>query len=154
MRALLQRVRCARVRVEGREVAHIGTGLLIFLAVHAQDGPEEADWLARKCAGLRIFPDAQGRMNRSLRDVGGEALVVSQFTLYGELRKGFRPSFTEAAPPERAIPLYERFIAQLEAILQRRVPTGVFGAMMEVELLNDGPVTIWLEKAPRFPSAP
>jgi D-aminoacyl-tRNA deacylase len=152
MRALVQRVRYARVRVEGLLVGEIGRGLLIFLGVHQNDGPEEVGWLAHKCAGLRIFPDAEGRMNRSLLEIGGEALVVSQFTLYGELRKGFRPNFTDAAPPDRARALYERFVEELQALLARPVPTGIFGAMMEVECLNEGPVTIWLEKAPRPPA--
>lgn len=146
MIALIQRVREASVTVEGDTVGAIGTGLLILLGVHRDDGEAEADWLARKCAQLRIFPDEEGRMNRSLQDVGGEALVVSQFTLYGDASRGTRPSFTESAAPALAEPLYEYFVAALASQLGRPVRTGVFGAMMDVRLLNDGPVTIWLER--------
>lgn len=146
MIALVQRVREASVEVAGQVTGQIGPGLLILLGVHHTDTPKEAEWLAKKCAQLRIFADDEGRMNRSLRDTGGEALVVSQFTLYGDAQKGNRPSFTESAPPETAIPLYEQFVQQLSGHLGRPVPTGVFGAMMQVRLQNDGPVTLWLEK--------
>ena len=139
MRAVVQRVTEAAVRVEGREVARIGEGLLVLLGVRSGDGPEEADRIAGKLERLRVFADEEGRMNRSVRDIGGELLVVSQFTLYGDARKGNRPSFVRAAPPEQAEPLYERVRAALDA------QGGVFGAGMEVSSVNDGPVTLVLE---------
>lgn len=145
MRALVQRVRYGKVSVEGQVTAEIGQGLVILLGIGQRDGEAEAAWLAEKIAHLRIFEDEAGKMNRSVCDVGGQAIVVSQFTLYGDAQKGRRPSFTEAAPPEIARPLVERFAALLRA---QGVPTGqgVFGATMLVEIHNDGPVTIWLEK--------
>ncbi|MCI0380348.1 MAG: D-aminoacyl-tRNA deacylase [Gemmataceae bacterium] len=141
MRAVLQRVARAKVVVEGQTVGEIGRGLLLLLGVTHDDTPEKAQWLAEKVAGLRIFPDDEGKMNRDLAETGGAALVVSQFTLYGDTRKGRRPSFVDAAPPETAIPLYEAFIDALKA-LGVPVATGQFGAMMQVELVNDGPVTL------------
>jgi MAF protein/D-tyrosyl-tRNA(Tyr) deacylase len=144
VRALIQRVSRASVIVDDRRTA-IGPGLVILLGVRRGDTPEAADWTARKCAGLRVFEDEAGKMNRSLLDVGGAALVVSQFTLYGDADRGRRPSFTEAAPPEDAIPLYERFVAALRAEGIGRVETGVFQSMMSVELVNEGPVTILVE---------
>ncbi|NBC17898.1 MAG: D-tyrosyl-tRNA(Tyr) deacylase [Bacteroidetes bacterium] len=146
MRAVVQRVRRASVTVEGEVVGAIGPGLLILLGVHETDTEDEIDWGARKCARLRIFADDEGLMNRSLQDVGGEALVVSQFTLYGDATKGNRPSFVEAAPPDQADRLYERFVAQLDQRLDTAVQTGTFGAMMDVALVNDGPVTILVER--------
>ena len=146
MIALVQRVRSARVDVEGETVGVIGSGLLVLLGVHHTDTEHEAGWLARKVAGLRIFPDAEGRMNRSVVDVGGEVLVVSQFTLYGDTSRGNRPSFGEAAPPEQAEKLYLRFARLVEDAIGRAVPTGRFGADMEVSLVNSGPVTLWVEK--------
>ena len=146
MIALVQRVSRASVEVDGRVVGSIEKGLLILLGVHVYDRESEAKWVAQKCAGLRIFPDEAGKMNRSVLDIGGEALVVSQFTLYGNTRKGNRPSFVESAAPEKAQALYEKFVADLSALLGKRVPTGVFGAMMSVKLENDGPVTLWIEK--------
>lgn len=146
MVALIQRVREASVRVEGAVAGAIGEGLLILLGVHREDTEAELDWLVRKCAGLRIFADEEGRMNRSVRDVGGDVLVVSQFTLYGDAARGNRPSFTASAPPEQAEPLYELFVERLSRELGRPVPSGVFGAMMDVHLVNDGPVTLWVEK--------
>jgi D-aminoacyl-tRNA deacylase len=137
VRALVQRVSRASVSVEGREIAAIGSGVLVLLGITHQDGERDADWLADKVRALRIFPDADGRMNEPLG--GREALCVSQFTLYGDARKGNRPSYVAAAPPELAEPLYERFCDRLGA--QR----GVFGAMMAVELVNDGPVTLLVE---------
>jgi D-tyrosyl-tRNA(Tyr) deacylase len=122
--------------------------LLILLGVHKDDTGGEIDWLARKCANLRIFPDEDGLMNRSLLDVGGEALVVSQFTLYGNAAKGNRPSFTDSARPEQADAHYETFIDVLQGYVGKPVAAGVFGAMMQVHLVNDGPVTIWVERAP------
>jgi D-tyrosyl-tRNA(Tyr) deacylase len=139
MRALVQRVSQAAVSVDGREVGRIGPGLLVLLGVRAGDGPDQADRIAGKLERLRIFEDERGRMNLSVRDVGGEVLCVSQFTLYGDARKGNRPSFVDAAPPEQAEPLYERVRAALGA------SGGVFGARMEVSLTNDGPVTLLLE---------
>ena len=141
MRAVLQRVSRARVRVGEETVGEIGPGLLVLLAVAPTDTPEQARWLADKVVGLRIFADADDKMNRSLLDAGGAALVVSQFTLYGDCRKGRRPSFIGAAPPETAIPLYEAFVEAVRA-LGVPVATGRFGAMMDVELINDGPVTL------------
>lgn len=156
MIVLIQRVKEASVTVgeghppaarsSGRETGRIGPGMLILLGVHATDTRAEAAWLARKCANLRIYPDAKGKMNRSLHESGGEALVVSQFTLYGNATKGNRPSFVESAPPDTAEPLYEIFCRLLSDELGRAVPTGEFGAMMDVHLVNDGPVTIWIEK--------
>jgi D-tyrosyl-tRNA(Tyr) deacylase len=139
MRALVQRVREASVSVDGEEVARIGPGLLVLLGVRRGDGPEQADRLAAKLAQLRVFEDSERKLNLSVRDVGGEVLVVSQFTLYGDTRKGNRPSFVEAAPPEQAEPLYERLRAALDA------QGGSFGARMAVALVNDGPVTLLLE---------
>lgn len=146
MVALVQRVKRASVEVEGETVGSIAKGMLVLLGVHRDDTEEEAAWIARKCANLRIFPDDEGKMNRSLADVGGEALVVSQFTLYGDVRRGNRPSFDPAAPPDMADRLYESFIELLDAQLGTNVQTGVFGAMMDVSLVNDGPVTLWIER--------
>ena len=144
MKVLLQRVSRAEVRVGGALRGRIGPGLLILVGVEASDRENEVPWYADKAAELRIFPDAQGRMNRSLLDVSGEALVVSQFTLVAATRRGRRPSFSGAAAPERADSLYRRFVERLE---ERgvRVATGSFRTMMEVELVNDGPVTILLD---------
>jgi len=139
VRALVQRVSEATVSAEGVEVARIGAGLLVFLGVKSGDGNGQADRMAAKLSRLRIFEDREGRMNLSVADVGGEVLCVSQFTLYGDARKGNRPSFVEAAPPEQAEPLYERVREALGA------QGGVFGARMRVSLVNDGPVTILLE---------
>ncbi len=144
MRALLQRVTCASVTVEGYVVGQIGQGLLILLGVGHDDGESQVKALADKIAYLRIFEDEQGKMNRSLLDIGGQALVVSQFTLYADTRRGRRPSFTDAAPPALAEPLVERFKEML-ADYGLEVAGGVFGAYMQVELLNDGPVTLWLD---------
>ncbi len=141
----MQRVARAEVSVDGLGVGQIGGGLLIFVGITDSDGPDEVRWLADKVANLRIFSDDEGKMNRSLLEVGGAALVVSQFTLYGDARKGRRPSFIDAARPDTAIPLYERFVALLRE-RGARVETGEFGAMMDVELVNDGPVTLWLER--------
>jgi D-tyrosyl-tRNA(Tyr) deacylase len=145
MRVILQRVNNSRVTVEGEPIAEIGLGVVILLGIGHGDGEEQARYLANKIANLRIFEDEAGKINRSVLDVGGEAIVVSQFTLYADTRKGRRPSFTDAAPPETASPLVERF-AQL--LVQQGVPTqtGEFGAHMLVEIANDGPVTIWMER--------
>jgi D-aminoacyl-tRNA deacylase len=139
VRALVQRVAEASVSVDGAEVARIGAGLLVLLGVRRGDGVEEADRIARKVRALRVFEDAKGRMNLSLEDVEGEVLCVSQFTLYGDARKGNRPSFVDAAPPEHAEPLYEHVREALDA------KGGVFGARMRVSLVNDGPVTLLVE---------
>ena len=146
MRVLVQRVLRASVTVEHEIVASIGRGLLLLVGIRATDTDEELTWMANKCAQLRIFADDEGKMNRSLEDVGGEALVVSQFTLYGDSRKGNRPSFIDAAAPVFADATYRRFAQMLSERLKRPVPTGVFGADMKVELVNDGPVTIWIER--------
>ncbi len=148
MIALVQRVKASHVEVDGETVGAIGPGLMILLGVHQDDAEWQAEWLARKCAHLRIFADEAGLMNRSLLDVGGEALVESQFTLYGNAEKGNRPSFIASARTEQAEALYEKFVAALGAHLGRPVATGVFGAMMDVHLINDGPVTIWVERKP------
>ena len=145
MRALVQRVRSGRVSVEGRAVAEIGPGLVVLLGIGQGDGAAQADFLAEKIAQLRIFEDAEGKFNLSILDVQGEAIVVSQFTLYGDTRKGRRPSFTEAARPEVAAPLVDHFCQALRR-QGVRTQTGIFAAHMLVEIANDGPVTIWLEK--------
>jgi D-aminoacyl-tRNA deacylase len=145
MRALVQRVSRAEVRVSGAVTGAIGLGLAVLLGVGHDDDPGRADRVATRVARLRVFPDAEGRFDRSLLDVGGAALVVSQFTLYGDTSRGHRPSMSGAAPPELAEPLYEAFCAALRAQGVGLVETGVFGAAMEVELVNDGPVTLLLE---------
>lgn len=147
MRAVLQRVKRGRVTVAGQPVSEIGPGLVILLGVGKGDSAEAADWLAEKVATLRIFEDGEGKTNLSVQDVGGAVLVVSQFTLYADTRKGRRPSFLDAALPEAAEPLVKRFGERLAA-LGVPVQTGVFGAHMLVEIDNDGPVTIWLERGP------
>jgi D-aminoacyl-tRNA deacylase len=150
MRVLLQRVSRAEVRVAGaagdsRVTGRIGHGFLVLVGFTHEDGEEQVDWMADKVLGLRVFADADDKMNLSLGDVNGALLVVSQFTLYGDARKGRRPSFIDAARPETAIPLYDRFVALLRE-RGAQVETGAFGAMMDVELVNDGPVTLWLER--------
>ena len=146
MRIVLQRVRRASVSIEGRCIAQIGVGYCLLTGFTHSDTPAQVEWMAEKVAGLRVFGDAEGKMNLALADVAGAVLVVSQFTLYGDAAKGRRPSFIDAAGPETAIPLYERFCAELRA---RGLPveTGEFGAMMEVEISNDGPVTLVLERS-------
>ena len=144
MRAVVQRVSRAKVVIEGETVGEIGVGLVVLLGVTHADTPEQAHWLAEKVVGLRIFNDADGKMNRDLIEVGGAMLIVSQFTLYGDCRKGKRPSFIDAAPPPIAIPLYEAFINGVKA-LGIPVATGRFGADMQVDLVNDGPVTLIVE---------
>lgn len=144
MRAVVQRAARGRVTVDGAEVGAIGPGLVVLLGVKAGDTADDACYLAERVANLRIMEDAQGKMNLSVRDTGGAVLVVSQFTLYGDTRKGRRPSFIEAARPEAANELYERFVTELRA-LGLRVATGRFQAMMQVELVNDGPVTLLVE---------
>jgi D-aminoacyl-tRNA deacylase len=145
MRLVLQRVSRARVTVGGRATGEIDGGLLLLVGFTHADTVEAVTWMAEKVVGLRIFRDDEGKLNRSLDEIGGAALVVSQFTLYGDAQKGRRPSFVDAARPDTAIPLYERFILELRA-RGIHVETGEFGAMMEVELVNDGPVTLVLER--------
>lgn len=145
MRVVLQRVREASVAVDGRVVGSIGPGFLLLVGFTAGDGDDAVAWMADKVVGLRVFNDAEGKMNRSLAEVGGSVLVVSQFTLYGDTSRGRRPSFIDAAPPELAAPLYERFADALRA-RGTTVATGVFGAVMDVALVNDGPVTLILER--------
>ena len=145
MRALLQRVREARVEVDGRVTAAIKTGLLVLVGVAPDDGPADIDWLARKLVDLRIFDDEEGVMNRAVRDIGGDMLAVSQFTLHASTRKGNRPSWSNAAPPDVAKPLFDAFVIALSQRLGKPVPCGVFGAHMLVALVNDGPVTILLD---------
>ncbi|MBK8704472.1 MAG: D-tyrosyl-tRNA(Tyr) deacylase [Saprospiraceae bacterium] len=145
MRTVIQRVSEASVAVEGAVVAQIQTGLLILLGIEDNDTPDDADWLVKKIAQLRIFSDAQGLMNLSVMDVQGELLVISQFTLHASTKKGNRPSFIKAAKPDKAIPMYESFVQQLDATSHCPVKTGIFGADMKVRLLNDGPVTIIMD---------
>ena len=145
MRAVIQRVRHASVSIGGQVKSAIGPGFLILLGIEAADTREDADWLCRKIAALRVFDDADGVMNRSLTDVGGEALVVSQFTLMASYKKGNRPSYIRAAGHDIAIPLYDYFTQTLSSLLLQPVGTGEFGADMQVELLNDGPVTICMD---------
>lgn len=151
MRALVQRVTHAEVTVEGETTGRIEAGLLVLLGVTHDDTPDQASFLARKVSKLRIFNDEAGKMNLSVRDIGGRVLVVSQFTLYADVRRGNRPSYTHAAAPEHAEALYERFMAALgqEGL---RVASGRFGAHMKIDLLNDGPVTLWLDTRELFPA--
>lgn len=146
MRVVLQRVARARVTVAGRTTGEIGRGHVLLVGFRDGDGDAQLDWMADKVLGLRVFGDSQGKMNLALDDVGGDLLVVSQFTLYGDTRKGRRPSFVGAAAPGVAEPLYERFVGVLRERAPGRVETGEFGAMMQVELTNDGPVTLLLER--------
>jgi D-tyrosyl-tRNA(Tyr) deacylase len=146
MRVLVQRVNKCEVRIDGKPHSAIGPGMLIFLGVRRGDTEEDAQYLADRCAALRIFEDQQEKMNLSVKDIGGSAMVVSQFTLYADTRRGNRPGFTEAASPEIAEDLYEKFVQHLRSSLgESRVSTGVFRAMMDVELVNDGPVTVMIE---------
>lgn len=146
MRVVLQRVSRAEVRIDGRVTGQIERGFLLLVGFHRADTEEALAWMADKVISLRLFPDAEDKMNLGLVDVAGGLLVVSQFTLYGDTRKGRRPSFIDAAPPEIAIPLYEKFVDLLRARAPGAVETGEFGAMMDVELVNDGPVTLVLER--------
>lgn len=145
MRAVIQRVKEAKVTVDGTITGEIGTGLMILLGVHQTDSKDEANWLAEKIVKLRIFPDSDGKMNISGLDANADFLVVSQFTLYGDAQKGNRPSFIESAQPALAEPLYEYFCEKLELLSGKKTQKGIFGAMMDVHLINDGPVTILLD---------
>jgi D-tyrosyl-tRNA(Tyr) deacylase len=145
MRVVVQRVQKASVEIEGQLVGHIQKGLLVLLGIEHEDGQEDAKYLLQKLTQLRIFSDADGKMNLSIQDVGGQFLVVSQFTLHAATRKGNRPSYIRAARPEQAIPLYEYFVAELQKLSASEVQTGRFGADMQVALVNDGPVTIIMD---------
>lgn len=145
MLAVIQRVRQASVSIEGHLYSEIGQGLLVLLGVGQEDREEDVNWLTSKIASLRIFSDTEGKMNLSLKDIGGQALVVSQFTLFANTKNGNRPSFIDAARPELAIPLYESFVSKLQSDLGSEVKTGKFAADMQVNLLNDGPVTILID---------
>jgi D-aminoacyl-tRNA deacylase len=145
MRILIQRVASASVEIEQKVHAKIDAGLLILLGIEAADDVEDVDWLVKKVASMRIFSDLDGKMNQSVVEIGGELLVVSQFTLHANTKKGNRPSFIRAARPEQAIPLYELFLEKLALESGRNVRAGVFGADMKVALVNDGPVTIWMD---------
>lgn len=149
MRAVIQRVTEASVKIDGVINGQITNGLLILLGIEAADGPDDISWLVAKIAGLRIFDDEQGVMNRSVVEIDGGILVISQFTLFASTRKGNRPSYIRAARPEIAIPLYESFVAALSATIGKPVETGIFGADMKVSLLNDGPVTILIDTKER-----
>ena len=149
MKAVVQRVSKASVTVDQKCISSIGTGLLILLGIENDDGTDDIVWLSRKLANLRIFSDEEGLMNRSLLQIEGDAIVVSQFTLHASTKKGNRPSYIKAARPEIANPLYEQFVASFEHELNKKVGTGVFGADMKVELLNDGPVTIVIDTKKR-----
>lgn len=149
MRAVIQRVSSAKVTVAGRVTGEIGPGLLVLQGIESADTDDDLAWLARKITSLRIFPDGEAQMNRSVVDLGGDILLVSQFTLHASTAKGARPSFHLAAPPAVARPLYERFAAELGRLLGRPVQTGEFGAMMEVSLVNDGPVTLIIDSRRR-----
>ena len=149
MKIVLQRVKQASVSVDNTSFSDIGPGLLLLVGVAKGDGEAEADWLAGKVAGLRVFADDEGKMNLSVQETGGEILAVSQFTLLADTRKGKRPSFVSAAPPEEAELLFDYFCERLRAVGVRSVKTGSFGAMMDVALTNDGPVTIVLERWPK-----
>ena len=145
MKAVIQRVSKASVTIEGKKIASIYSGLLILLGIVDDDTQEDIEWLSKKIANLRIFNDENNVMNKSLIDINGDAIIVSQFTLHASTKKGNRPSYILAAKPDVAIPLYEKFIADFENITQKKVQTGQFGADMKVELLNDGPVTIIID---------
>jgi D-tyrosyl-tRNA(Tyr) deacylase len=149
VKAVVQRVREARVDVDGDAVATIGRGLLVLVGVASDDVSADVDWLARKAVDLRVFDDENGVMNRALVDVGGEVLAVSQFTLFASTRKGNRPSWSNAAPPQVAKPLFDAFVAALSQRLGKSVPCGIFGVHMQVALVNDGPVTILLDSRER-----
>ncbi len=149
MRVLIQRVKRAAVSIEGKTKSSIGMGLLLFLGIEKEDDERDIDYLCRKIVQLRIFDDSNGIMNLSVSDVEGELLLVSQFTLHASTRRGNRPSYIRAAKPEKAIPLYDKFCRELQQQHKREVATGVFGANMEVEMVNDGPVTIWIDSKNR-----
>ncbi len=150
MRTLIQRVLQASVSIQGEPRSSIGPGLLVLVGIENSDREEDIQWLCNKITGLRIFDDSSGTMNLSVKEVDGEILVVSQFTLHARVKKGNRPSYIDAAPPEVSIPLYEKFISQMGSDLGKPVQTGVFGAMMDISLVNSGPVTIWIDSKNKF----
>lgn len=145
MRAIIQRVTEASCVVEGATTGSIDTGFVVLLGIEDTDNTEDLDWLSQKIVNMRIFGDENDQMNKSLADVGGNILLISQFTLFASTKKGNRPGFTKAARPEKAIPLYEEMIAKLSALLQKEIKTGIFGADMKISLINDGPVTIMMD---------
>jgi len=149
MRVVLQRVKEASVTVEGKVISKIEHGYLILLGIEAEDTQEDINWLARKTINLRVFSDENDAMNKSIKDVDGDIIVVSQFTLHASTKKGNRPSFIKAARPDIAIPLYEKFVASLENELGKKIQTGKFGAMMDISLINEGPVTILIDSKQR-----
>ena len=149
MRVLIQRVIEASVSVDDNRIAFIGNGILLFVGIEGADTNEDIIWLSNKIIGLRIFDDENGVMNLSLKDINGDLLAVSQFTLHARVKKGFRPSYIDAAPPDISIPLYEQFVKQLEADLGKTIFTGKFGSQMEVSLINEGPVTIFIDSKNR-----
>ena len=149
MRAVIQRVSRGSVTIDRGEIRSIGQGLVVLIGIHPNDTPREIDWMSDKIVHLRIFEDDEGKMNRSLQDIGGQVLIVSQFTLYGDCRKGRRPGYSAAAPPSVAKPLYEQFVNRMK-MLSAGVESGSFQAYMEVELVNDGPVTLLLDSAKTF----
>lgn len=145
MRVVIQRVSEASVKVEGNVTGAIEKGLMVLMGVEDADTIEDIEWISSKIVNLRIFDDAEGVMNLSVKDIGGEILLVSQFTLHAATKKGNRPSYIKASKPEVAIPMYEKLILQLKSDLGKEIPTGIFGADMKVQLINDGPVTIWID---------
>lgn len=145
MRAVLQRVTQASCTVDGNITGQIGLGFMVLLGIEDADTEDDLQWLAQKIVGMRVFGDENGLMNKALADVGGDILLISQFTLYAQTKKGNRPSFIKAARPDKAIPLYEKMIAALEALTGKKIATGIFGADMKINLLNDGPVTIIMD---------
>jgi D-aminoacyl-tRNA deacylase len=149
MRVLIQRVSSASVTIEGNVRCSIGTGLLVLVGIEEADTTEDSEWLSQKIVNLRIFNDAEGVMNFSVKDVSGEIIAVSQFTLHASTKKGNRPSYIRAAKPDVAIPLYDTFVKQIETELGRPIGSGIFGADMKVQLVNDGPVTIWIDSKSR-----
>jgi len=150
MKVVIQRVSTANVVIEGEKVADIENGLLVLLGIETEDNANEIEWLCKKIVQMRIFSDAEGKMNNSVIDINGEIIVVSQFTLHASTKKGNRPSYIKAARPEQAIPLYEQFVSTLSIFLGKKVQTGEFGANMKVSLLNDGPVTIVVDSKNRL----
>ncbi len=145
MRTVIQRVNFAKVEIDNKIYSQIGKGLFILIGIEHEDDEKDSDWLAKKISGLRIFNDEQGKMNKSVLDIDGELLVVSQFTLHASTKKGNRPSYIKAAQPEKAIPLYEKFINDLKKYTNKEIKTGIFGAYMKINLENDGPVTIFID---------
>lgn len=149
MRTVIQRVTQASVAIDGVTTGKIGTGLVVLLGIETEENHADIEWLCSKIVNLRIFNDEQGVMNRSLTDVKGDILLISQFTLHASTKKGNRPSYIRAARPEAAIPIYEQFIQQFEQLLEKKIQTGQFGAMMQIQLINDGPVTIVIDSRQR-----